>query len=151
VLGSDVLGSDVLGSDVLGSRALGSDMLGGAVSARGPLPCSEDLSERIAPAHYRDGKDSVAFHGDRVGRNAAESIVATVSVGAPRRFLMLLPEWSRNAGGPSLSWALGWGDLFVMGGTLSAHLATRRAQMRSRTASHQYHLPCRMLCSLGVG
>ena len=72
---------------------------------------SEGLSAGIALAHYRDGKDSVAFHGDRVGRNA-ESIVATVSVGAPRRFLM-----RANTGGPSLSWRLGWGDLFVMGGT----------------------------------
>jgi len=73
---------------------------------------AEGLSQGVALAQYRDGKDSVAFHGDRVGRDAAESIVATVSVGAPRRFLM-----KPNAGGPSHSWALGWGDLFVMGGT----------------------------------
>jgi len=97
-----LLGSRELGSRELGSRELGSREEG----------LSEGRSPGIALAQYRDGRDSVAFHGDRVGRNAAESIVATVSVGAPRRFLM-----KPNAGGPSLSWALGWGDLFVMGGT----------------------------------
>jgi alkylated DNA repair dioxygenase AlkB len=33
-------------------------------------------------------------------------------VGEPRRFLL-----KPKAGGPSLSFDLGWGDLFVMGGT----------------------------------
>ncbi|HKO91991.1 MAG TPA: alpha-ketoglutarate-dependent dioxygenase AlkB [Polyangiaceae bacterium] len=67
---------------------------------------------RCRLAQYRDGADSVAFHGDRIGRDAAESVVATVSVGTPRRFVM-----KPNAGGRALSWRLGWGDLFVMGGT----------------------------------
>jgi alkylated DNA repair dioxygenase AlkB len=68
--------------------------------------------ESISLAQYRDGKDSVAFHGDKVGRLANDCIVATVSVGAPRRFLL-----KPNAGGTSLAFDLGWGDLFVMGGT----------------------------------
>jgi alkylated DNA repair dioxygenase AlkB len=66
----------------------------------------------ISLAHYRDGNDSVAFHGDKLGRLVSDAIVATVSVGEPRRFLL-----KPKAGGPSLSFELGWGDLFVMGGT----------------------------------
>jgi alkylated DNA repair dioxygenase AlkB len=68
--------------------------------------------QSITLAHYRTGRDSVAFHGDKLGRLVDDSIVATVSVGAPRRFLM-----KPAGGGPSLAFDLGWGDLFVMGGT----------------------------------
>lgn len=69
----------------------------------------------ISLAYYRDGNDSVAFHGDRLGRLVDDAIVATVSVGEPRRFL-LKPN-GKAGGRSSLSFDLGWGDLFVMGGT----------------------------------
>ncbi len=67
---------------------------------------------RVSLAYYRDGRDSVAFHGDYVARNLPEALVATVSVGAPRRFLM-----RPKGGGRSIALSLGWGDLLVMGGT----------------------------------
>ena len=67
---------------------------------------------RLSFALYRDGSDSVAWHGDYVARRLPEALVATVSVGAPRKF-MLRPA----GGGASISFALGWGDLVVMGGT----------------------------------
>jgi alkylated DNA repair dioxygenase AlkB len=67
---------------------------------------------RIGLALYRDGKDSVAWHGDYVARRMDEALVATVSVGGARR-LLLRPK----AGGKSLHLDLGWGDLLVMGGT----------------------------------
>jgi alkylated DNA repair dioxygenase AlkB len=70
----------------------------------------------ITLAHYRDGNDSVALHGDKVGVLKDDCIVATVSVGAPRR-LLLKPNPEHNAAGPTLTFELGWGDLFVMGGT----------------------------------
>lgn len=62
-------------------------------------------------AYYRDGRDSVAMHGDRVARNLPEALVATVSLGEPRRFLL-----RSNDTGRSLAFSLGWGDLMVMGG-----------------------------------
>ena len=37
---------------------------------------------------YRDGRDSVAFHGDRIGRRSGNTVVALVSLGSPRRFLL---------------------------------------------------------------
>ena len=69
--------------------------------------------ERISLALYRDGRDSVAPHGDQVARDLDTSVMATVSCGAPRRFLL-----SPVAGGRSISFDLGRGDLLVMGGTI---------------------------------
>jgi alkylated DNA repair dioxygenase AlkB len=60
---------------------------------------------------YRDGRDSVAWHGDRHRHVVVDPIVAIVSVGSPRP-LRLRPR----GGGTSQSWDLGEGDLFVMGG-----------------------------------
>ncbi len=38
---------------------------------------------------YRDGNDSVAWHGDTIGRGrTADTLVAIVSLGAPRSFLL---------------------------------------------------------------
>jgi alkylated DNA repair dioxygenase AlkB len=75
-----------------------------------------ELGERFATAGlclYRDGRDSVAWHGDTTGRGAREdTMVAIVSLGTPRA-LLLRPA----AGGPALRWELGHGDLLVMGGS----------------------------------
>jgi len=77
------------------------------------------LSERyqsaildVSVAHYRNGNDSVAWHGDTIGRDRAQALVATVSLGAPRKFLV-----REKDGDMALSFQLGWGDLLVMGGT----------------------------------
>ena len=62
---------------------------------------------------YRDGRDSVAWHGDRTGRGAREdTMVAILSLGAPRTF-SLRPR----GGGPSRRYEIGHGDLLVMGGS----------------------------------
>ena len=62
---------------------------------------------------YRDGRDSVAWHGDTTGRGGSEdTIVAIVSLGTPR-VLALRPR----GGGPALRHELGHGDLLVMGGS----------------------------------
>jgi alkylated DNA repair dioxygenase AlkB len=63
---------------------------------------------------YRDGRDSVAWHGDRIGRGSTEdTMVAIVSLGEARP-LLLRPA---NGGGPALRYNLGHGDLLVMGGS----------------------------------
>ena len=61
---------------------------------------------------YRDGADSVAWHGDRVARELPSAVVALVSLGAVRPF-RLRP----TGGGPSVGFTPGPGDLLVMGGT----------------------------------
>lgn len=63
--------------------------------------------------YYRDGRDSVAWHGDRIGRGEREdTMVAIVSIGAPRD-LLLRPR----GGGGHLRYRVGHGDLLVMGGS----------------------------------
>jgi alkylated DNA repair dioxygenase AlkB len=88
-----------------------------------PPPLVVDLGARLS-AHYgldlgvvsanlyRSGADSVAWHGDRVGRVRAETVVAILSLGEARRFL-LRPK----GGGPSVRYAPLPGELLVMGGT----------------------------------
>ncbi len=62
---------------------------------------------------YRDGQDSVAWHGDRIGRSrGVDTIVAILSVGDDRP-LVLRPR----GGGPSRRYSAGHGDLVVMGGS----------------------------------
>jgi alkylated DNA repair dioxygenase AlkB len=76
-----------------------------------------ELGERFVTAGmclYRDGRDSVAWHGDRVGRGrSTDTMVVIVSFGSPRP-LMLRPA---GGGGESLRFPLGHGDLVVMGGS----------------------------------
>lgn len=63
--------------------------------------------------YYRDGRDSVAWHGDRIGRGRTHNtMVAIVSLGAQRK-LSLRPR----GGGDQIALPLGHGDLVVMGGT----------------------------------
>ena len=63
--------------------------------------------------YYRDGRDSVAWHGDTIGRGRTrDTLVAIVSVGDPRR-LCLRPR----GGGDAVSVEMGHGDLVVMGGS----------------------------------
>ena len=95
-----------------------------------PLPhpvleqARDRLSEHYLPAlgepfvtagccYYRDGRDSVTWHGDTIGRGRTQdTMVAIVSVGDPRR-LCLRPR----GGGDSVAVEMGHGDLVVMGGS----------------------------------
>ena len=62
---------------------------------------------------YRDGNDSVAWHGDTIGRSSTEdTMVAIVSLGATRVFAL-----RPRGGGRSLRLPQGHGDLLVMGGS----------------------------------
>lgn len=76
----------------------------------------DELGEPFRTAglcYYRDGNDSVAWHGDTIGRGGTEdTMVAIVSIGAPRA-LLLRPK----GGGRTLRRELGHGDLLVMGGS----------------------------------
>ena len=75
-----------------------------------------ELGEPFATAGlclYRDGKDSVAWHGDTIGRGSSEdTMVAIISIGTARA-LMLRPR----GGGETLRYEVGHGDLLVMGGS----------------------------------
>ena len=68
--------------------------------------------DQVSAGWYRDGRDSVAPHGDRIARDLPYATVATVSLGGSRRFII-----RSKSGGPSKSFSLGHGDLVVMGGS----------------------------------
>ncbi len=76
----------------------------------------DELGEEFVTAgccYYRDGRDSVAWHGDTIGRGSRQdTLVAIVSFGDPRR-LTLRPR----GGGSATGFTMGHGDLLVMGGS----------------------------------
>lgn len=81
--------------------------MGAALSAR-----YRTALTRVSANLYRDGRDSVAWHGDRVARDLPDAVVACVSLGHRRPF-RLRPR----GGGASIVLEPGRGDLVVMGGT----------------------------------
>jgi alkylated DNA repair dioxygenase AlkB len=62
--------------------------------------------------YYRDGRDSVAFHSDRELRHLDDTLVAIVTIGSARPFLL-----RPSGGGKSIDLRPNSGDLLVMGGT----------------------------------
>lgn len=93
-----------------------------------PLPVLAELRRRLSDTYevafdsigcnlYRDGNDSVAWHGDRHRERVVDPVVAIVSVGAPRPFRLRPRAGGPSAGAPIRTWALGRGDLLVMGGS----------------------------------
>src|SRR5262249_11381001 len=69
------------------------------------LSCRYGLTlDRVSLAYYRDGRDSVAWHGDRLGRLVDDTVVAILSLGEPRRFLLRPPP-----GGARPAFAVAWG------------------------------------------
>jgi alkylated DNA repair dioxygenase AlkB len=77
-----------------------------------------ELGEPLVTAglcYYRDCRDSVAWHGDTIGRGLTQdTMVAIASLGEARP-LLLRPRGA--GGGETLRYVLGHGDLFVMGGS----------------------------------
>ncbi|MFE4695085.1 alpha-ketoglutarate-dependent dioxygenase AlkB [Streptomyces sp. NPDC056749] len=100
----------------------------------------DELGEPFTTAglcYYRDGRDSVAWHGDLTGRGShQDTMVAILSLGAPRD-LLLRP----CRGGATVRRPLGHGDLIVMGGSCQRtwqHAVPKTAQARGPRISVQY-------------
>lgn len=69
---------------------------------------------------YRSGSDSVAWHADRIGRSNVDPLVAIISLGGPRSFMMR----DRSLTGQrktSNNFPVHSGDLLVMGGATQHH------------------------------
>lgn len=86
---------------------------------------------------YRDGTDSVAWHGDTIGRSSTEdTMVAILSLGTTR-VLALRPR----KGGRALRLPQGHGDLLVMGGSCQRtweHSVPKTTQPTGPRISIQY-------------
>ena len=102
----------------------------------------DELGEPFATAGmclYRDGEDSVAWHGDRIGRSRErDTMIAIVSLGSAR-VLALRPR----DGGSSTRVTLGHGDLIVMGGSCQRtwdHCVPKAKGVTSARISIQYRV-----------
>jgi alkylated DNA repair dioxygenase AlkB len=65
---------------------------------------------------YRGGRDSIGFHSDAEPELGTNPVVASVSLGAERRFIL-----KHKQTGEKLKFQLGHGSLLVMGGTCQHH------------------------------
>jgi alkylated DNA repair dioxygenase AlkB len=86
------------------------------------------LFDSVGFNFYRDGRDSVAWHGDKIRKEIEQPVVALVSLGEPRKFLLRPkggaedPALPATGGGRrpehrrSIAFQLGRGDLLVTGG-----------------------------------
>jgi len=87
---------------------------------------------------YRDGRDSVAWHGDTLGRGAREdTMVAILSLGTPRALLLRPLEGGQRP----LRFEVGHGDLLVMGGSCQRtweHAVPKTAQPVGARISVQF-------------
>jgi alkylated DNA repair dioxygenase AlkB len=66
--------------------------------------------------YYRDGDDSVAPHADRELRELDDTLIAIVTLGARRPFLLRPKQRRENGRRASIDLAPASGDLLVMGG-----------------------------------
>ena len=109
--------------------SLGYRYSGQTLEPRAPTPATAALIDRVV-AHtrvsfnhvlvnrYRDGADSIGLHADDEPELGRDPIVATLSLGATRRFV-LKPRRARLGSGRSLD--VDHGSLLVMGGTCQRH------------------------------
>ena len=116
-------------------------MLSARVSERAGVPFNHVLLNR-----YRTGEDSIGLHADDERELGEDPVVATVSLGASRR-LVLVPR--RKSDGPRRAVDLGHGALFIMGGTCQRHFrhgipreAAVRAERISLTFRRIFRDPC---------
>ncbi len=92
-----------------------------------PLPILNDARRALSEHYgcvfdsigynwYRQGDDSVAWHGDRFAKTVVNPTIAIVSVGAARPFRVRPKPGGAAPRGRSRSFDVGYGDLLVMGG-----------------------------------
>ena len=97
-----------------------------AADAEPPHPVFADVRRELSSRYrrsfggpglnyYRDGRDSVASHADRELRDVDDALVAVLTLGARRPFLI-----RPKGGGRSIDVAPASGDLLVMGGACQA-------------------------------
>ncbi len=98
--------------------------------------------------HYRDGRDAMGAHADdepELGPSAPHDVlIASVSLGAPRRFVLKPNPDGPKASLPPLTLELGRGDLLVMGGATQRDFR-HHVPRTSRPIGPRLNLTFRML------
>ncbi|GAB5541235.1 MAG: alpha-ketoglutarate-dependent dioxygenase AlkB [Sandaracinaceae bacterium] len=112
-----------------------------ALRARLREACGVDFNSVLAN-YYRDGADSMGAHADdepELGPSPADVRIASISLGARRRFLL-----RPRAGGASIPYSLGEGSLLEMGGTLQ-RTHTHRVPKTKREVGPRLNLTFRVI------
>ena len=126
--------------------SLGYRYSGQTLEPRAPTPTTAALMARVVEHtqvpfnhvlinRYRDGSDSIGLHADDEPELGPDPVVATLSLGATRRFV-LKPRRARS--GRSRSVDVHHGSLLVMGGTCQRHYVhgvTRQSDVASERIS----------------
>lgn len=113
----------------------------GVLSLIGPL-CSRvnDAAgtqfNHVLVNRYRDGNDSMGYHSDDEPELGDDPVVACVSLGCTRRFVLKARSGAKQ---PPIALALESGSLLVMGGTCQRHY--RHAILREREPRSEPPLP----------
>ncbi len=85
----------------------------------------EDASDcqfnHVLMNRYRDGSDSMGWHADDEPELGTNPTVASLSLGASRRFLLRPRRRGDRGESPVREWLLEHASLFVMGGSLQHH------------------------------
>ncbi|AUX47190.1 DNA methylase [Sorangium cellulosum] len=128
-----------------------------ALKARVEATCAElpevEPSRASSPAfnsvllnYYRSGADSMGFHADAEKELGPNPVIASVSLGAPRRFLLKPAGPWKHA--PAIELDLGGGSLLVMGGTTQHHY--RHGVPKQRGAGPRINLTFRRIFGPGL-
>jgi alkylated DNA repair dioxygenase AlkB len=95
---------------------------------------------------YRDGQDSVGWHSDDEPELGPAPLIASVSFGGPRRFVM-----RDRKSGQRFEWQLGHGALFVMGpGVQKSHVHTVPKTRRPVGPRINYSWPASVGCNPSI-
>jgi alkylated DNA repair dioxygenase AlkB len=116
------------------SSHLPTDVVGAAAPVIGDIAAMLGTRYQRAFTHvginlYRNERDSVAWHADKIGRIMHQPIIGLVSLGAARPFLL-----RPLGGGKSRKFVLGSGDLLVMGGNCQHHFEHAVPKLTRHTA-----------------
>ncbi len=105
-----------------------------AVSAAAGAPFNSVLIN-----HYRDGKDSMGWHADNEPALGRDPVIASLSLGAPRRFVLRHATQKDR----SMAFLLGDGALLVMAGATQHHY--RHAVPKTAEAGERINLTFRQV------
>ena len=109
-----------------------------AVSAAAGAPFNSVLLN-----HYRDGRDSMGWHADNEAALGRDPVIASLSLGAPRRFVLRHATVKDR----SMAFLLGDGALLVMAGATQHHY--RHAVPKTADAGERINLTFRQVITPG--
>ena len=126
-------------------------LLAAALAELRPQGCERAAGEEfnsVLANLYRDGRDAMGWHSDDEPELGAQPIIASLSLGAPRRFVV---EGRAPTGGDKLELELPHGSLLVMRGDTQANYRHALAAHEARPTGERINLTFRRIYGRLVG